>query len=74
MFKTVYFNCYLDFDFLSSVLVSLHERTPDDVDPESPSVFLWKLASDDDDVSVFESHGFVLIRHLCRGDGAARSI
>lgn len=58
--------------FLSSVPASLLDFMPDDVELVSISIFLiielqFPTAAL---VSGVESHGFVLIRQRCRGDGA----
>lgn len=61
--------------FLSSVPASLLDLIPDDVELVSISIFLIiEFPFPTADVSGVESHGFVLIRHRCRGDGAAKKI
>lgn len=58
-----------------SVPASLLDFKPDDDDNESISNFLvGKLVIDDDEVSVLETHGFVLILQRCLGEGAKNII
>lgn len=59
---------------LLPVPASLLDFNPEDDEYESISFFLaGKLAIDDDEVSVLETHGFVLILQRCLGDGAANT-
>lgn len=59
--------------FFSSVPASLLDLIPDDVELVSISIFFnieLQLPTADGFVSGADSHGLVLIRQRCRGDGA----
>lgn len=66
------FRLYFFYLFLSSVPASLLDLIPDDVELVSISIFfIIELPFPTADVvSGVESHGLVLIRQRCRGDGA----
>lgn len=54
-----------------SVPASLLDFKPDDDEYESISIFLaGKLVTENDEVSVLETHGLVRILQRCLGEGA----